>query len=65
MTDQFRENPTATTVRCLSCDKEIRNPSQDNTMGDEFLCDRCREVMLDSLEEAWKKHSAFLDSALN
>ena len=51
--------------RCLACDKEIENPSEENVMGDEFICNECRDEMLSSLEGAWKKHSAFLDSALN
>jgi hypothetical protein len=50
---------------CLACDQEIENPGEENRMGDEFLCNKCREEMFSSLEEAWKKHSAFLDSALN
>ncbi len=52
-------------VRCLACDKDIEKPMQENRMGDEFICNECREEMLSSLEDAWKKHSAFLDSALN
>jgi len=52
-------------VRCLACDREIQNPTKENAMGEEYLCDACREEMMASLEDAWKKHSAFLDSALN
>jgi len=52
-------------IRCLACDETIENPSEENIMGEEFLCDKCREEMFSSLEDAWKKHSAFLDSALN
>jgi hypothetical protein len=53
------------TRQCLACDKEIPTPNEENKMGDEFICDSCREEMVSSLEGAWKKHSAFLDSALN
>jgi len=63
--EKATEKATSKTVRCLSCDHEIENPSEENVMGDEFLCNKCREEMLTSLEDAWKKHSAFLDSALN
>jgi hypothetical protein len=51
--------------QCLSCEKVLDAPTQDNMIGDEFLCDACRELMFESLEDAWKKHSAFLDAALN
>ncbi|MDA4112379.1 MAG: hypothetical protein OK439_07550 [Thaumarchaeota archaeon] len=50
---------------CLACGIEITDPKPDNKMGDEFICNNCREQMMTSLEEAWKKHSAFLDAALN
>jgi hypothetical protein len=50
---------------CLACDAEILDPKEENIMGDEFICNNCREEMLSSLEEAWKRQSAFLDSALN
>ena len=50
---------------CLSCGLELKNPGEANMIGEEFLCDSCRELMMDSLEDAWKKHSAFLDAALN
>ena len=50
---------------CLSCGKVLDAPTQDNVIVDEFLCDTCRELMFESLEDAWKKHSAFLDAALN
>jgi hypothetical protein len=52
-------------VQCLVCEKEILKPSEENVMEDQFICNECRDVMLTSLEVAWKKHSAFLDSALN
>jgi hypothetical protein len=55
----------SSSVRCLACDKEILDPTKENMMGEEYLCDACREEMFASLEDAWKKHSAFLDSALN
>ncbi|MDG6908266.1 MAG: hypothetical protein JRN20_21050 [Nitrososphaerota archaeon] len=51
--------------RCLSCEKEILEPSEENRLGEEFICDLCREEMVSSLEDAWKRHSAFLDAALN
>jgi hypothetical protein len=50
---------------CVGCNKPISNIKENNKMGDEFICDSCREDMMSSLEGAWKKHSAFLDSALN
>ncbi len=52
-------------ARCLACDGIITSPKESNVMGDEFICDACREEMFSSLEGAWRKHSAFLDSALN
>ncbi|MDG6997109.1 MAG: hypothetical protein JRN52_14400 [Nitrososphaerota archaeon] len=51
--------------RCLSCEKEILEPTEENMLGEEFICDACREEMVSSLEGAWKRHSAFLDAALN
>ncbi len=50
---------------CIGCGKEISEPKENNKIGEEFICDTCREEMMSSLEGAWKKHSAFLDSALN
>jgi hypothetical protein len=50
---------------CLGCGIKIPNASENNRLGEEFICDACREEMISSLEGAWKKHSAFLDSALN
>jgi hypothetical protein len=52
-------------AECLGCGVVLSNPTEENKMGDEFICNRCREEMLDSLEGAWIKHSAFLDAALN
>jgi hypothetical protein len=63
MTDA--SNPSSNLPRCLACEKEILTPKEDNRMGDDFICNECRDEMLSSLEGAWKKHSAFLDSALN
>jgi len=50
---------------CIGCGKPVVNPKEENLLGDQFICDACREEMAASLEGAWKKHSAFLDSALN
>ncbi|MHB2035281.1 MAG: hypothetical protein ACYCPW_00860 [Nitrososphaerales archaeon] len=50
---------------CIGCGKKLSEPYEKNKMGDEFICDPCRDEMMSSLEGAWKKHSAFLDSALN
>jgi hypothetical protein len=50
---------------CIGCGKPISHANENNKIGDEFICDSCREDMISSLEGAWKKHSAFLDSALN
>ncbi|MDG6906167.1 MAG: hypothetical protein JRN20_10330 [Nitrososphaerota archaeon] len=52
-------------LRCIGCGKDIPTPTEENKLGDEFICDPCREEMISSLEGAWKRHSAFLDSALN
>ena len=50
---------------CIGCEKKIPDASENNKLGDDFICDQCREEMISSLEGAWKRHSAFLDSALN
>jgi len=50
---------------CIGCEKQVIDPKEENLLGDQYICDSCREEMIGSLEEAWKKHSAFLDSALN
>ncbi|MGA2874048.1 MAG: hypothetical protein ABSE82_00800 [Nitrososphaerales archaeon] len=50
---------------CIGCGKKIVDLNENNKMGDEFICDPCRDEMMESLEGAWKRHSAFLDSALN
>ena len=65
MNNPVNNNLGSKIVRCLSCDQVIMDPSEENVMDDEYLCNKCREEMLSSLEDAWKKHSAFLDSALN
>ena len=51
--------------QCFACGKSVPEPKEDNRLGEEIICDSCREEMVASLEEAWVKHSAFLDSALN
>jgi hypothetical protein len=51
--------------QCFACGKSVADPKEANHLGDEVICDACREEMVASLEEAWVKHSAFLDSALN
>lgn len=51
--------------QCFACGAMVINPKEENHLGDEIICDVCREEMISSLEEAWVKHSAFLDSALN
>jgi hypothetical protein len=50
---------------CFACGKPVTDPKEANRMGDEVICDSCREEMMSGLEDAWVKHSAFLDSALN
>ncbi len=52
-------------AECFACGKQVLNPSEANHLADEIICDSCREEMVSSLEDAWVKHSAFLDSALN
>jgi len=52
-------------IRCFACGAVVSNPKEENHLGDEVICDACREEMVSSLEKAWVKHSAFLDSALN
>ena len=59
------EGKKSSTHECLSCGIELIAPKLDNMIGDEYICDTCREQMMASLEDAGKKHSAFLDSALN
>ncbi|MFI5422266.1 MAG: hypothetical protein ACHQ1H_14990 [Nitrososphaerales archaeon] len=53
------------THECLSCGVEVIAPKSENMFGEEYICDSCRDQTMESLEEAWKKHSAFLDAALN
>jgi hypothetical protein len=50
---------------CIGCGKPVLDPKEENLIGDQYICNSCREEMAASLEGAWKKHSAFLDSALN
>ena len=57
--------PRKNVPECLGCGKQVPNPKQKNKLGEEFICNSCSEEMMASLEGAWKKHSAFLDSALN
>jgi formylmethanofuran dehydrogenase subunit E len=52
-------------AQCLACGMLVPEPKEGNHLGDEIICDSCREEMVSSLEKAWVKHSAFLDSALN
>jgi len=53
-------------ARCLVCNKTIDTPAEENQMNeDEFICNACLEETLSSLEDAWKRQSAFLDAALN
>ena len=56
---------TAKNQNCIGCGKSVLDPKEGNLLGDQYICDSCREEMAISLEDAWKKHSAFLDSALN
>ena len=51
--------------RCFACGRDVPAPEEGNHLGDEIICDGCREEMMSNLEDAWVKHSAFLDSALN
>jgi uncharacterized membrane protein len=50
---------------CFVCGNAVENARKDNYIEDQVICDKCRDEMFDSLEKAWKKHSAFLDAALN
>jgi hypothetical protein len=52
-------------AECFVCNKLVDNPKEENYLEQQVICDGCRAEMLDSLEKAWKKHSAFLDAALN
>ena len=61
MTEERRH----TSHDCLACGTEVKDPKPENMIGEEFLCDACRDQMMETLEEAWSKHSAFLDAALN
>lgn len=54
-----------TTPECIGCGKSLVETKDTNKIGEEFICDSCRNEMMSSLEGAWKRHSAFLDSALN
>ena len=65
MENRSNKNSSTTSQKCLVCEKEIEEPTSENALGDELICDGCREEMISSLEDAWKRHSAFLDSALN
>jgi hypothetical protein len=65
MTNETKNLKRQAAAECLGCGSVLTNPTEENKMGDEFICDKCREEMLDSLEGAWIKHSAFLDAALN
>ena len=49
--------------KCFVCGASVSKP--DSKLGEEPMCDKCRDEMIASLEDAWVKHSAFLDSALN
>jgi hypothetical protein len=57
--------PESISHKCLSCGVEVKAPKSESMVGEEYICDSCRDQMMESLEEAWKKHSAFLDAALN
>ncbi len=50
---------------CIGCSRPVPKPKEENLLGDEVICDSCREEMIASLEGAWRRQSAFLDSALN
>jgi formylmethanofuran dehydrogenase subunit E len=52
-------------LKCFACGKLVSDLREENRLGEEIICDSCRNEMFSSLEEAWVKHSAFLDSALN
>jgi hypothetical protein len=54
-----------TIPECIGCGTSLPEAIETNKIGDEFICDSCRNEMMSSLEGAWKRHSAFLDSALN
>jgi hypothetical protein len=63
---EVRGNLSPSNVLCFVCNSSIDQPKQDeNFIEGEPICDSCRNEMFSSLEKAWKKHSAFLDAALN
>ena len=51
--------------QCFACGKSVPDPQEENHLVEEIICDSCRQELFTSLEAAWVKHSAFLDSALN
>ena len=63
--DKIETKVANISAKCLACEQTIPNVKEGNKMGEDFICDSCREEMVSSLEGAWKRHSAFLDSALN
>ncbi|HXQ93430.1 MAG TPA: hypothetical protein VN739_10535 [Nitrososphaerales archaeon] len=65
MPNETENSKNQIVAECLGCGVVLSSPTEENKMGDEFICNNCREEMLDSLEGAWIKHSAFLDAALN
>lgn len=60
-----QESKNNTKPVCFACGKVVPKPGEKNHIDEEIICDSCREEMISSLEGAWAKHSAFLDSALN
>ncbi|MGI0079455.1 MAG: hypothetical protein ACRECH_07515 [Nitrososphaerales archaeon] len=61
-----KEKPAKQEIpECFVCQKPVPEPGEGNHLDDEIICDSCRAEMMSSLEGAWVKHSAFLDSALN
>jgi len=65
MPNESKNPKNLNAAECLGCGVVLNNPTEENKMGEEFICHKCRQEMLDSLEDAWIKHSAFLDAALN
>jgi formylmethanofuran dehydrogenase subunit E len=62
---EAKKNEVEGIRECFACGKAVPNPKEGNYLDDEIICDSCREEMISSLEDAWVKQSAFLDSALN
>ena len=61
MQNRDKDTKDPSEIECLGCGAILSDPTEENKMGEEFICDKCRKEMMDSLEGAWIRHSAFLD----